>query len=104
VDGTFDSTNLTIQSQPFSVMQARQSITRQFRLEGMAIQNGDVITGTYRETVWGFMPQPSTVVGRFGLARTVFYTPTPDEGNPPLPNATNTPDGDFFRYPPRIHQ
>lgn len=86
VQGTFDGTMLHLESEPFSVSQtedqlladgrkltARQ-VTRQFYLHSSDLQTGDVITGRYRETLWGFATQPATVEGTVILARPVFTT------------------------------
>jgi hypothetical protein len=52
---------------------ALQAITRQFILTSTSVEDeGNILRGIYRETVWGFGPQPATVVGTFALNRPVF--------------------------------
>jgi PKD repeat protein len=41
---------------------------RQFRLTGQFVSEEDnILSGEYRETVWGYGPQPLTIVGTFTL-------------------------------------
>jgi hypothetical protein len=48
-------------------------VKRQFSLDAEQILNdGATILGTYRETIWGYAPEPVTVVGKFALERPVF--------------------------------
>jgi len=71
VSVTFDGTNLRVESERFAMTTgAGQRLQRQFRLVGTA-DGGDIhrFTGDYRETIWGFGPQPLTLVGRFILVQ-----------------------------------
>ena len=48
-------------------------VTRQFSLDTEQILNdGATLLGIYRETIWGYAPEPVTVVGKFALERPVF--------------------------------
>jgi hypothetical protein len=48
-------------------------VKRQFSLDAEQVLNdGATILGTYRETIWGYAPEPVTVVGKFALERPVF--------------------------------
>jgi hypothetical protein len=79
VQGTFDGTNLTLESERVSMLTAGQQLMRQFRLTGGTVSGQDnVLRGEYRETVWGYGPQPLTVIGTFSLQRLVL-------GEPPKP-------------------
>ena len=67
VHGTCNSADLQFESERFSmVTEAGQRVMRQFRLTG--VQTGTVIAGEYRETLWGYGPQPLTVVGAVEVA------------------------------------
>ena len=45
-----------------------QRVMRQFQMTGGPLQgHDDVLQGEYRETVWGYGPQPLTVIGTFTL-------------------------------------
>jgi uncharacterized repeat protein (TIGR01451 family) len=68
VGGTFDGTNLTLESERVSLLTAGQRLTRQFRLTGGTVPDQEnVLSGEYRETVWGYGPQPLTIIGTFNL-------------------------------------
>lgn len=85
VTGTFDGTLLRLQSEPFALEVAGQPIVRQFILTSTRVEDqGNILRGTYRETVWGFNPKPATVVGTFALRRPVF------DVNSTLPDTPNT--------------
>ena len=69
VSGVFDGDNLHVESERFiQVTGAGQRLMRQFRLMGR-LADLNTFTGEYRETVWGYGPQPLTVVGSFTLTR-----------------------------------
>jgi hypothetical protein len=86
VTGTFDGALLKVQSERFTLEVAGQLITRQFILTSTSVEDkGNILRGTYRETVWGFSPQPATVVGTFALRRPVFGA------GQSLPDTPNTP-------------
>lgn len=73
VSGSFDGALFKVQSERFTLEVAGQTITRQFILTSTGVEDkGNILRGTYRETVWGFNPQPATVVGTFALRRPVF--------------------------------
>jgi hypothetical protein len=96
VTGTFDGATLRLESERFSMVLSpeerldngqlipEQRVTRQFSLTSTAVQDGGAtLVGEYRETMWGFLLQPSTAVGEFTLKRPVFGgvagpTPTPE--------------------------
>ena len=68
VEGTFDGTNLALTSERVSLEMAGKQLMRQFRLIGAAVPGQEgTLSGEYRETVWGYGPQPLTVVGTFTL-------------------------------------
>ena len=84
VQGTFDGTNLSLRSERVSLQVAEQAVMREFALTGTS--GGDQATkvsGEYRETIWGFAPQPLTVVGSFELERVVFELVVPNTPEPP---------------------
>ncbi len=84
VTGTFNGTTLELESESFEQNVAGQKVTRQFNLVATQVQKGgEVLVGTYRETIEGYSPQPSTVVGTFTINRPSF-APLPTE----LPTAT----------------
>lgn len=67
ISGAWNGANVQFASEPFKITtDAGQRVTRQFRLIG-GVRAGSVITGEYRETLWGYGPQPLTVVGEFKL-------------------------------------
>ncbi len=69
VHGTCNSADLQFESERFSmVTEAGQRVMRQFRLIG-TLADVNTFTGEYRETVWGYGPQPLTIVGSFTLTR-----------------------------------
>lgn len=82
VQGTFDGTTLTLTSEQVSMNLHGRALQRQFSLQGSAV-GGDPaqISGQYRETLWGYAPQPVTVLGRFTLQRLVFDETAPDTTN-----------------------
>lgn len=67
VHGTCGGANLQLESERFNYLTgAGQRVTRQFRLTG-TWTNSTQFTGEYRETLWGYGPQPLTIVGEFSL-------------------------------------
>jgi hypothetical protein len=73
VQGTFDGATLLLKSEPFTMMLSGQQVTRQFKLTSTGIQDeGATLIGTYQETIRGYSPEPSTVVGTFTLKRPLF--------------------------------
>ncbi len=92
VSGTFDGTTLRLTSEVFpqklfsgtdSAHEVKREVKRQFSLATSQVQaGGNVLVGTYRETLWGYAPQPTTVVGSFTISRP-SYPRTP---NIPTPN------------------
>jgi uncharacterized repeat protein (TIGR01451 family) len=77
VEGTFDGTNLTLESERVSLLTARQRLMRQFRLTGGTVPDQEnVLSGEYRETVWGYGPRPLTIIGTFNLR----LGPLPESG------------------------
>jgi hypothetical protein len=68
VTGSFDGTNLSLESERVSLVSADQRLMRQFQMIGqVAEDNEHQIIGEYRETVWGYGSQPLTIVGSFTL-------------------------------------
>lgn len=66
VTGTFDGTNLTLTSERVDFTTAAgQAGQRQFQIVGMVVDG--MVTGEYRETVWGYSVDPQTVVGEIAL-------------------------------------
>lgn len=82
VNGSFDGATLTLQSERVAMVVSGRTVQRQFRLIGASSTgDGSVVKGEYRETLWGYMSGPVTVIGEFTLARPVF--------NVTVPTATN---------------
>lgn len=68
VQGSFDGVNLTVISEQTTLTVAGRSVQRQFRLTGAVTSaDGRTLSGEYRETIWGYTPQPITAVGPFTL-------------------------------------
>jgi hypothetical protein len=98
VQGTYDGQAVRLESEVFSATLSEERvlpqdgrrlpgrhITRQFSLVTSEVQDdGGTLIGTYRETQWGFAPQPSTVVGSFTLQRPIYAEIEP----PPSPTPT----------------
>lgn len=93
VTGQMNGNNLHLESSQFTMRmnEARviggeqvapeRIVTRQFSLDTEQILNdGATLLGTYRETIWGYAPEPVTVVGKFALERPIFGT-TSSGGN-----------------------
>jgi len=86
VNGTFDGVTLDLLSEAFTrtVSSGRtlpedgrnvpaRKATRQFSLLSTKVFSpGLELAGTYRETIWGLTPKPTTVVGTFSLQRPDF--------------------------------
>ena len=69
VSGAFEGDDLRFESERLvQVTGAKQRLMRQFRLIG-ELADVNTFTGEYRETVWGYGPQPLTIVGSFTLTR-----------------------------------
>jgi len=77
VRGTLTGSTLTLTSERVAVTVAGRPVTRQFQLTTAPIQNSAIITGTYRETLWGYQPQPATVSGDFILAQRAVSSAAP---------------------------
>ena len=59
-----------------------RTVQRQFSLTGAIVGgNPAIISGQYRETLWGCASQPVTVLGTFTLQRPVFDQNAPDTSN-----------------------
>ncbi len=66
VNGTYNDGSLELLSERLAyTTQSGQLVERQFELKGTG--SGGIITGEYRETVWGYGLKPLTVVGDFQL-------------------------------------
>lgn len=73
VTGSFDGTDFSLESERVSLVSAGKNLMRQFQLTGgLAAGEEKRLVGEYRETLWGYGPQPLTIVGRFTLD---WYTP-----------------------------
>ena len=82
VQGTFDGTNLALTSEQVSANLNGRTVQRQFSLTGAIVGgNPAIISGQYRETLWGYASQPVTVLGTFTLQRPVFDQNAPDTSN-----------------------
>jgi hypothetical protein len=72
LEGTFDGTNLALTSERVSSLINQQRLMRQFRLTGAVLPDSDgTLSGQYRETVWGYGPQPLTILGTFTLKEAI---------------------------------
>ncbi len=50
-----------------------RQITRRFSIDTTSVEDdGATLSGTYRETIWGYATEPTTVVGTFSLRRPVY--------------------------------
>ncbi len=70
VQGTCDGAHLQFESERFTIVtEAGQRVARQFRVTSM--KSGlTSYAGEYRETLWGYGPQPYTIVGELDVALT----------------------------------
>lgn len=97
VNGSVEGTTFTLQSEQVAMTVSGRTVQRQFRLIGTAsVSDGSVVQGEYRETLWGYMSVPVTVIGDFTLARPVFNVTIPTTtNNAPLTfaDSTTTPTG-----------
>lgn len=70
ISGTCSEGKLEILSNKFEqTTGAGQSLERQFLLIGTLYSDSNSYKGEYRETLWGYGPQPITVVGDFELLK-----------------------------------
>jgi hypothetical protein len=89
--GTFDGTTLDLRSEQLTLnIAGKTNVKQQFHLTGTVDRQPNLITltGEYRETIWNYMPQAVTVIGRFTLHQAIFLE-TPD--NTPTSTPTSTP-------------
>ncbi|MCE7988080.1 MAG: hypothetical protein DYG89_43500 [Caldilinea sp. CFX5] len=95
--GSFDGTTFTVQSERVTMVASGRTVQRQFRLIGTSsASDGSEVKGEYRETLWGYMSVPVTVIGNFTLLRPVFDVTVPTAtNNAPLAlsDSTTTPAG-----------
>ncbi len=97
VTGRLNGANLQLQSTKVRGILAGVPVQRQFRLTGVVtwVDGLASISGEYRETIWGYVPQPLTVLGHFTLRQPLYDmdTPTavPTNTRTPVAGATNTP-------------
>lgn len=102
VTGSYDGTTLEIESERFSILLSpkrtladgqvvpERRVTRQLRLTSGAVsEEGALMEGEYRETLWGYDIWPSTAIGSFTLRKPVFDVEVPTPG----PTSTSTPEG-----------
>lgn len=100
VNGQFEGDALTLTSEQFGMQLvaprqltdgrqlAGQEVVRQFTLRNIVLENeGRTLTGEYRETLWGYDEEPTTVVGSFRL---LAPDPYQIELTPSTPTATAT--------------
>lgn len=74
ITGTCSDDNIEIKSERFEqTTEAGQNVKRQFQLIGALDSAANAYKGEYRETLWGYGPQPFTIVGDFTL---YLSTPT----------------------------
>lgn len=72
LSGTFTSTAFSLMTQPFTSMANGRTVNRQIVLGNSTVkEQGNSITGTYTETITGYLPQPMTIIGSFVLVRPV---------------------------------
>lgn len=93
--GTFDGTTLDLRSeQRVLSIGGKTGVKQQFHLTGTVDRQPNLITitGEYRETIWNYMPQPVTVIGRFTLHQAIFLE-TPDNTPTSTPTSTATVPG-----------
>ena len=93
--GSFDGTTLDLRSEQITLnIAGKANVKQQFHLTGTVDRQPNLITltGEYRETVWNYMPQPVTVIGRFTLHQAIFLQ-TPDNTPTVTPTATATVPG-----------
>lgn len=82
LNGSFDGATLMVQSERVSMVVSERTVQRQFRMIGTSSNaDGSVISGEYRETLWGYMSVPVTVIGAFTLSRPVFNVTAPAATN-----------------------
>jgi hypothetical protein len=80
VMGTLNGAKLTLISEKVSHKTAAgQTLERQFWLEvdPFVPEADNLLSGKYRETVWGYGPQPMTMVGTFTLQGPMSQGPAP---------------------------
>lgn len=88
----------TIASAPFGGVVSEREVKRQFTINGEIHEDGDVILGTYRETIEGFTPDALTVEGLFLASRPVALASA--ASGPISPNPTITPTPGIMPTPP----
>lgn len=82
VNGSAAGVNFNLQSESMSMVVSGRTVHRQFRLIGASsVSDGSVVKGEYRETLWGYMSIPVTVIGNFTLLRPVFAVTIPTATN-----------------------
>jgi hypothetical protein len=90
VSGTLNNSNVVLTSERFTTQVANKSYTRQFQLTGAVDANADFISGTYRETLWGYSETPYTISGNFTLQRVTVEGYSGNSGNIPPTTAVDT--------------
>lgn len=75
-------------------MGGKTGVKQQFHLTGTVDRQSNLITltGEYQETIWNYMSQPVTVIGRFTLHQAIFLE-TPDNTPTSTPTSTATVPG-----------
>jgi len=73
--GHLTGSSFLLITQSFTTTATRRTVTRQLALTDAAvIQQGNSVTGTYTETMSGYLPGPTKIVGTFVLVRPVPVT------------------------------
>ena len=68
--GTYDIETFHLVTKPFSADVSGKNVTRQITLDGAAdTARGDSISGTYTESITGYLPEPFSITGTFVLVR-----------------------------------
>lgn len=111
VNGAFDGTTLTLQSERVTLVMGGQVLSRQFQLIGTLDADGTTLTGEYRETLWGYARQPITTIGVFTLKRPNYSgAVAPPSANPtpvpplPTPSSPNPAPGGQSLYLPIVRR
>lgn len=71
ITGSIDGITPTVRiaSESFGGVMAGAEVQRQFVLDGLVLENGDLLQGVYSETITGLLPDPFTVQGLFLVSR-----------------------------------
>lgn len=71
--GSINGLTITLESEKVALVVSDQRIQRQFRMIGtLDPTDSSNFSGEYRETLWGYVEQPITIIGQFKLKSPVF--------------------------------